>query len=130
MVCLRNICINTLHKGDDAADDGDDNNNNWSVNSAYVGSLYKVLNLMLHVRVEEVGEWRGEAYVVRNAKFCIVECQMFLYWVNHGQWPACCRRWGMTYTRNFCLQNVTLGESFAGYRMWKDANDRHVRGIL
>ena len=26
MVCLRNICINTLHKGDD--DDDDNNNNN------------------------------------------------------------------------------------------------------
>ena len=26
MVCLRNICINTLHKGDN--DDDDDNNNN------------------------------------------------------------------------------------------------------
>jgi hypothetical protein len=34
MVCLRNICINTLHKGDnddddnDDDDDDDDNNNN------------------------------------------------------------------------------------------------------
>jgi hypothetical protein len=33
MVCLRNICINTLHKGDnddddDVDDDDDDNNNN------------------------------------------------------------------------------------------------------
>jgi len=28
MVCLRNICINTLHKGDDHHDDDDDNNNN------------------------------------------------------------------------------------------------------
>ena len=30
MVCLRNICINTLHKGDndDADDDADNNNNN------------------------------------------------------------------------------------------------------
>jgi hypothetical protein len=26
MVCLRNICINTLHKGD--SDDGNNNNNN------------------------------------------------------------------------------------------------------
>ena len=38
MVCLRNICINTLHKGDDDDDydndddddDDDDNNNNNS----------------------------------------------------------------------------------------------------
>ena len=28
MVCLRNICINTLHKGDNDDDDDDDNNNN------------------------------------------------------------------------------------------------------
>jgi hypothetical protein len=30
MVCLRNICINTLHKGEnnDDDDDDDDNNNN------------------------------------------------------------------------------------------------------
>jgi len=27
-VCLRNISINTLHKGDDNCDDDDDNNNN------------------------------------------------------------------------------------------------------
>ena len=28
MVCLRNICINTLHKGDNDDDDDNDNNNN------------------------------------------------------------------------------------------------------
>jgi hypothetical protein len=28
MVCLRNITINTLHKGDDVEDDDDDGNNN------------------------------------------------------------------------------------------------------
>jgi hypothetical protein len=28
MVCLANICINTLHKGDKDDDDDDDNNNN------------------------------------------------------------------------------------------------------
>ena len=28
MVCLRNMCINTLHKGDDDDDDDDDNDNN------------------------------------------------------------------------------------------------------
>ena len=28
MVCLRNICINTLHKGNNVDDDDDDNNNN------------------------------------------------------------------------------------------------------
>jgi hypothetical protein len=37
MVCLRNICINTLHKGDkgkdDDDDDDDDNNNNNNNNN-------------------------------------------------------------------------------------------------
>ena len=36
MVCLRNICINTLHKGDDDYDDDDDdddNNNNDNNNN-------------------------------------------------------------------------------------------------
>ena len=28
IVCLRNMSINTLHKGDDDDDDDDDNNNN------------------------------------------------------------------------------------------------------
>jgi hypothetical protein len=28
MVCLGNICINTLHKGDNDDDDDDDDNNN------------------------------------------------------------------------------------------------------
>ena len=28
MVCLRDICINTLHKGDNDDDDNDNNNNN------------------------------------------------------------------------------------------------------
>ena len=28
MVCLRNISINTLHKGDDVDDDNNNNNNN------------------------------------------------------------------------------------------------------
>jgi hypothetical protein len=37
MVCLRNICINTLYKGDnddDDNDDDDDNNNNKTNNKA------------------------------------------------------------------------------------------------
>jgi hypothetical protein len=28
MVCLRNICLNTLNKGDDDDDDNNNNNNN------------------------------------------------------------------------------------------------------
>jgi hypothetical protein len=39
MVCLRNVCINTLHKGDsdddDDDDDDDNNNNNISCNTVY-----------------------------------------------------------------------------------------------
>ena len=30
MVCLRNICIDTLHKGDNDDDDDDDDDNNSS----------------------------------------------------------------------------------------------------
>ena len=33
MVCLRNICINTLRKGDDDDDDDDNNNNNNNNNN-------------------------------------------------------------------------------------------------
>ena len=33
MVCLRNICINTLHKGDDDDDDDDDDDNNNNNNN-------------------------------------------------------------------------------------------------
>jgi hypothetical protein len=33
MVCLRNICINTPHKGDNYDDDDDDNNNNNNNNN-------------------------------------------------------------------------------------------------
>ena len=33
MVCLRNICINTLHKGDNEDDDDDDEDNNNNNNN-------------------------------------------------------------------------------------------------
>ena len=33
MVCLRNICINTLHKGDNDDHDDDNNNNNNNNNN-------------------------------------------------------------------------------------------------
>ena len=33
MVCLRNICINTLHKGDNDDDDNDDDDNNNNNNN-------------------------------------------------------------------------------------------------
>ena len=50
MVCLRNICINTLHKGDDDDDDDDDNddddddnnNNNNNNNNKSESHLLKL----------------------------------------------------------------------------------------
>jgi hypothetical protein len=33
MVCLRNICINTLHEGDNVDDDDDDDDNNNNNNN-------------------------------------------------------------------------------------------------
>jgi len=34
MVCLRNISVDTLHKGDTEADDGDDDDNNNNNNKS------------------------------------------------------------------------------------------------
>jgi hypothetical protein len=43
MVCLRNICINTLHKGDDDDDDDDDNNNNNNNNNNVIAqNMHKI----------------------------------------------------------------------------------------
>ena len=43
MVCLRNICINTLHKGDDDDDDDNDNdNNNNNNNNTWAGEGVEV----------------------------------------------------------------------------------------
>ena len=48
MVCLRNICIHTLHKGDnnddDDDDDDDDNNNNNNNNklNGVIGNLESI----------------------------------------------------------------------------------------
>ena len=44
MVCLRNICINTLHKGDDDDDDDDDdnNNNNNNNNNVIAQNMHKI----------------------------------------------------------------------------------------
>jgi hypothetical protein len=39
MVCLRNIGINTLHKGDDDDDDDDDNDNNNNHNYNNIGMM-------------------------------------------------------------------------------------------
>ena len=40
MVCLRNVCINTLHKGDND-DNDDDNNNNNNNNGLSQECMYK-----------------------------------------------------------------------------------------
>ena len=48
MVCLRNICINTLHKGDDDDDDDDDNNNNNNNNLRKIKALELIFNKELH----------------------------------------------------------------------------------
>ena len=47
MVCLRNICVNTLHKGDDD-DDDDDDDNNTNNNNIHKQRL-KLKNLILLV---------------------------------------------------------------------------------
>ena len=36
MVCLRNMCVDTLHKGENDDDDDDDNNNNNNNNNVKV----------------------------------------------------------------------------------------------
>jgi hypothetical protein len=47
MVCLRNICINTLHKGAKDDDDDDDDNNGGSSSSSS-SSIYLVLKAVIH----------------------------------------------------------------------------------
>ena len=49
MVCLRNICINTLHKGDN--DDYDDDNNNNNNNNLRREKLLLLLLLLVVVVV-------------------------------------------------------------------------------
>jgi hypothetical protein len=39
MVCLRNMCINTLHKEDSDDDDDDDNNNN---NNLFPSTMFQM----------------------------------------------------------------------------------------
>jgi hypothetical protein len=45
IVCFRNICINTLHKGDndDDDDDDDDDDNNNNNNNIYIVKIIKIL---------------------------------------------------------------------------------------
>jgi hypothetical protein len=39
MVCLRNICVNTLHKGESDDDDDDDDNDNHNNNNLTASGL-------------------------------------------------------------------------------------------
>jgi hypothetical protein len=61
MVCLRNICINTLHKGDsDDDDDDDDNNNN---NNKKVKQSHYRLGEALRVPEVEVPRLQDNRYM-------------------------------------------------------------------
>jgi hypothetical protein len=40
MVCLRNVCINTLHKGDSIFTNNNNNNNNKNKNNVGKGSEF------------------------------------------------------------------------------------------
>jgi len=46
IVCLRNISINTLHKGDDDGDDDDDDNNNNNNNNNTIIIVVTSLSLL------------------------------------------------------------------------------------
>jgi hypothetical protein len=56
MVCLGNICTNTLHEGDNDDDDDDDNNNNnlnrdnWVLVSLFLTTAWHIL---FRLRMEE-----------------------------------------------------------------------------
>jgi hypothetical protein len=53
MVCLRNISVDTLHKGDTEDDDNDDNNNNNNNNNNNVQfSNHKIFNCEIHRYLE------------------------------------------------------------------------------
>ena len=56
MVCLRNICINTLHKGDNDDDDDDDNNNNNNNNkSSHIDTINS--NDRIAASMYSLGTW-------------------------------------------------------------------------
>ena len=66
MVCLRNICINTLHKGDnnnnneddDDDDDNNNNNNNQSENTLMQQIFLERLEMYWWIGIQD--EWMGE----------------------------------------------------------------------
>ena len=68
MVCLRNICINTLHKGDDD-DDYDDNNNNNNNNNNPDSNIIYGNNSKVAI-TKSKNTWLAPEYVYTNAKIC------------------------------------------------------------
>ena len=55
MACLRNICINTLHKGDNDDDDDDDNNNNNNNKSSDIDTINS--NDRIAATMYSLGTW-------------------------------------------------------------------------
>jgi hypothetical protein len=65
IVCLRNIRINTLHKGDD--DDDDDNNNNNNNNNSRIKSIF-VKWWRRTGLAEDRDRWRAVVNAVMNLR--------------------------------------------------------------
>jgi hypothetical protein len=75
MVCIRNICINTLHKGDSIFTNNNNNNNNnnkqlyrgcnWSL-SFFQGFLFAVFTTVSHVELITVNLTTGKQKRVRE----------------------------------------------------------------
>ena len=69
MVCLRNIGVDTLHKGDTEDDDDDDNNNNKGANETISKSFRKhVSNVTGNHEVKELQKTAilGIAHILRK----------------------------------------------------------------
>ena len=76
MVCLRNICINTLHKGDnDDDDDGDyddDDNNNNNLSATKIILLYdgNFCHLIKNIIPEPKSESHDSVYI-KHSNTCV-----------------------------------------------------------
>ena len=72
MVCLRNICINTLHKGDNDDDDNNDNNNNNNNNIPGNHEVKKLQNTAMlgtvSNRFEENTHTRKQKIIISSIK--------------------------------------------------------------